>query len=67
LGGVVLGGVAGFAMSQLLAGILYGVRPWDPAIYLIVVALLAAVAGIACGVPAWRASRTEPVAVLRLE
>jgi len=67
LGGVVLGGVAGFAMSQLLAGILYGVRPWDPAIYLIVVALLAAVAGIACGVPGWRASRTEPVAVLRLE
>ena len=65
--GIFLGGICAFAASQLLRAILYGVGPSDPVTYSSVVALLAAVGVIACCIPAWRASRTQPMAVIRLE
>jgi len=44
---------------------LFGVSRLDPVTYLGVVGVLAGVAAIACGVPAWRAARLDPAATLR--
>jgi putative ABC transport system permease protein len=46
---------------------LFGVSRLDPVTYLCVIALLAGVATIACGVPAWRAARVDPARTLRAE
>jgi ABC-type antimicrobial peptide transport system permease subunit len=62
----VAGGLAGaFALNQVLASLLFGVRPSDPATLAMVVATIVAVAAAACWLPAWRASRLDPSAVLR--
>jgi ABC-type antimicrobial peptide transport system permease subunit len=61
-------GVAGaFAVNRLIAALLFGVRPSDPATLAGVMASIAAVATTACAVPAWRASRVDPMVVLRDE
>jgi hypothetical protein len=44
-----------------------GVGPADPFTYLAVIALLCAVGVVASGVPAWRASRIQPITALRAE
>jgi ABC-type antimicrobial peptide transport system permease subunit len=63
--GAVVGLAASFAVARLLRGLLYGVGVYDPAAFLAAPALLALVAVLACGVPAWRASRVDPVVALR--
>jgi putative ABC transport system permease protein len=55
------------ASTRLLAGMLYGVSPADPATWAAVVGTIVAVATLASLFPAWRAARTEPVEVLRQE
>jgi len=40
---------------------LYGTGPLDPAVFLTVIAILLLVAAIACLIPAWRASRLDPM------
>jgi len=60
-----LGGAA--AASQAIAAMLFGVSRLDPVTYLGVMALLAGVSVIACGVPAWRAVRVDPASTLRAE
>jgi putative ABC transport system permease protein len=65
--GVVLGLGAAAAASQLLVALLFGVSPLDPATYSAVAALLTGVSLVACGVPAWRASRVDPASTLRAE
>jgi len=47
--------------------ILYGTGPLDPAVFLTVIAILLLVAAIACLIPAWRASRLDPMGALRTE
>jgi len=47
--------------------LLYGISQLDWMTYLSVVALLTAVAGIACWTPAWRAARVDPSITLRAE
>jgi predicted permease len=63
----VAGLAGGWALSRALAGLLYQVSPGDPASYALVTLLLAAVALVACWLPARRAAAVEPLAALRWE
>ena len=65
--GVVFG-IAGAVMaSQVLISMLYGVSRVDPLTYGGVIALLVAVAVLACWIPAWRAAQVDPSITLRVE
>jgi predicted permease len=63
--GVAAGVAAALLLGRLVEGLLYGVRPGDPATYVVVVAILIAVAAIASYIPARRATRLDLVAALR--
>jgi len=65
--GLVLGFAGSAAVVRLLGSMLYRTRPTDPAVYVAVASTLMLVAGLACIVPAWRASRLDPIQVLRTE
>jgi ABC-type antimicrobial peptide transport system permease subunit len=61
-------GVAGaLALSRWIEGLLFGVTATDPMTLAAVVAMLIAVALVACTVPAWRATRVDPTQALRAE
>ena len=63
--GVVGGLAVAFAMNRVLASLLFGVRPTDPATMGAVVVLIAAVASVACYLPARLATQVDPMIVLR--
>ena len=63
--GIAIGSVAAFAVARGIASLLFGTEPADPAIYTAMVALLGAVALLAGQIPARRASRIDPMGVLR--
>jgi predicted permease len=65
--GATLGFAAAMAVTRVLRGLLYGVTPLDGLTIASVVALVAGVALVAVGVPAWRAARVDPVTALRAE
>ena len=65
--GVAFGLAGAAAASQAIAAMLFGVSPLDPVTYLGVIVLLAAMSVIACGVPAFRAMRVDPIVALRYE
>ena len=65
--GLAVGIGAAVGVSQLLGSILYGVTPTDPVTYASVVAILAAVALVACIAPARRAATVDPLLSLRSE
>jgi predicted permease len=65
--GVVVGLVAAGGLTRLMASLLYGVSPMDPVTFGAVAAALAVIALVASWVPAWRASRVDPVVALRFE
>jgi putative ABC transport system permease protein len=65
--GVCLGVAAALALTRLIAGFLYGVKPWDPISIVSVAALLIGVSLLATYVPARRASRVDPLVSLRYE
>jgi putative ABC transport system permease protein len=65
--GVLIGLAGAVVASQAIAAMLFGISPFDPVTYLGVIVLLAGVAVIACGVPAWRAMKVDPIVALRYE
>ena len=65
--GLVGGLAASLEAGQLMRDLLYEIKPLDPAVYAAVAATLLAVAAFACIVPAWRASRVDPMQALRAE
>ncbi len=65
--GVAIGVVAALALGRIVASLIYQVKPSDPLTFVAVAALLAFIALLACVIPAYRASRVDPVIALRNE
>jgi predicted permease len=65
--GLVLGLGASAASVRLIRSMLYETRPLDPAVFVAVSGTVLVVAGFACLLPAWRASRLDPMQALRTE
>ena len=65
--GLALGAAAGLALARGVAGLLFGVQPADPATLASVVCVLGATALAAAYVPARRAARLDPAAMLRYD
>jgi predicted permease len=65
--GVVIGAAAALALARAIASQFYGVQPTDPATFLGAAMLVLLVASLACGIPAHRATRVDPLVALRYE
>jgi predicted permease len=65
--GVGLGTFGAYVLSDVLSKLIYGVSATDPLTFVAVVALLSAVALVACTIPGYRATRVHPVEALRSE
>ena len=65
--GIFLGWLGSLMMTRGIASLLYGVEPADPATFALTVLVLLVISGLAAYLPSRRASRIEPVSVLRLD
>jgi predicted permease len=66
-GGIAIGFALAFAAGEFFSVILYGVSAHDPITYLCAIAFMAAVAFVACWVPARRAIHVDPLTALRAD
>jgi predicted permease len=64
-GGIGLGAGGALLLTRLLGDLLYKVSPRDPASFGLAFLVMLVASGAACFLPAWRATRTDPVQVLR--
>ena len=67
IAGAILGILAAFGLTRLIASFLFGVTSWDPIVFCTVPVILTAVALFAVWLPATRASRLDPMQALRAE
>ncbi|MFZ0955703.1 MAG: ABC transporter permease [Candidatus Sulfotelmatobacter sp.] len=65
--GVALGTAGALALGRVLSSLIFGVRPTDPITFVAVAMLLVAVAFVASIVPAYRATKVDPMVALRYE
>jgi ABC-type antimicrobial peptide transport system permease subunit len=65
--GIAVGLAGAAAMTRSFEGMLFGVTPLDPATFLAMSVLFAAVAALAAFIPARRATRVDPMVALRCE
>jgi putative ABC transport system permease protein len=65
--GLTMGLIGAAALTRYLSGMLFGITPLDPYTYVSVAAAFAALALLACFIPARRAARLDPLAALRHE
>ena len=67
IAGIVIGLIAAFALTRVMATLLFGVTATDPTTFTLISLLLVAVAALASYVPARRATRVNPIIALRYE
>ncbi len=65
--GLAFGIACGAATVRLMRSMLYQTQPLDPMVFAVVAGALFFVAAVACAVPAWRASRLDPMQALRTD
>jgi ABC-type antimicrobial peptide transport system permease subunit len=65
LAGAAIGLIAATLLTRLMAGMLYGVAPFDPVTFAAVAGILLMVSLAASSAPAWRAARLDPMRTLR--
>lgn len=65
--GIALGLVLAFAIARVFSGMLVGIGAGDPLTYSVASVLLLAIALFACWIPAYRATRIDPISALRYE
>jgi putative ABC transport system permease protein len=65
--GSILGLAGALALNRLVASLLFGVGPTDTTTFVVAAGTIAAVAAVASWLPAWRASRVDPIVTLRYE
>ena len=65
--GILAGTGSALLLNRLIASLLFGVGPMDATIFAMAILIIALVTGVACFLPAWRASRLDPSVVLRSE
>ena len=65
--GLAAGTAASLALTRALGGMLYEVRPFDPGIFAAMLAVMSAIALLACWIPARRAMNVDPIVALRDE
>jgi putative ABC transport system permease protein len=63
--GVVIGAVAAVMLTRLMGNLLYKVSPRDPIAFALALVVIAIASLAACFLPAWRATRIDPVQALR--